>query len=500
MKFINSILVDKRKDFYIFNLIIPIFFITFALILMPIDQIFYFDTDEGIELAKASLFSQNLLFNHDFWDPQPLLFNILVGKYLQIFGFSIITARVFTLIFATLLVWCFSQIIKLSVGNLIAVISTFLLIISVNFLRLSVSVMQAIPCLTLAILAIYFLVLFTKKNEVNQGNNINLILLSLTGISLGISLQLKMITIFFVPVIILYLFLIIPNLKQKISSIFAFVIPLTISFIIIGLLTKSLDLQKIFLFHISGDLKKAYHNYNSLQNVTLIYLQNLDFLLLTIVSLKFINFNFRKIKDNHLYLLPLLWLISITLLLLNHKPVWYHYLILISVPLLWLGSYGIKEIIILLKDHQFKIYQIFKNKLIAFTVIFSLIVIPVKLGVINWNNNLLIKESQPRLINLQRINAYQNQTNWLFTDIAMYGFYSNLKIPPEIAVFPAKRLISGNINQEILLNVLEKYQPEQILIARFPVIIELIKPYLDTHYRKIYEDEKTQHYLIQNLK
>lgn len=486
MKFIKLIFNNQNKDFYILNLIIPVFFIIFALILMPMDQIFYFDTDEGIELTKATLSSQHLLLNHEFWDPQPLLFNILLGKYLNIFGFSIITARIFILFFATLLIWCFTQILSLSVGNIPAIITTLFLILSINFLRLSVSVMQGIPCLALAILGIYFIVLYSK--------NLKLSLLSLAGISLAISLQLKMITIFFIPVIIIYLLIIIPNFKEKFISILTFLISLSVIFIIIGLLTSSLDLQKIFLFHLSSSLKEAYQNHNSFKDVILIYLQNFDFLLLTIVGIKSIKF-----KENYLYLLPLLWLVMITVLLLNHKPVWYHYLVLVSVPLIWLSSYGIKQILILTNHHNFKISELFKQKLIIFTLILTLLVIPIKLGIIYRQNNLFIQESQVKFTNVERILTYKNQTHWLFTDIAMYSFYSQINLPPEIAVLPAKRLISGNLNQTDLLEVLNKYQPEQILIERFPIILDQIKPYLETNYQKIYEDDLTKHYILKSL-
>jgi 4-amino-4-deoxy-L-arabinose transferase-like glycosyltransferase len=502
MKIINLISNLPKKDFYLFNVIIPLFFLIFALIFMPVDQVFYFDTDEGIELTKAGLFSQNLLFNQDFWDPQPLLFNILLGKYLDIFGVSIINARIFILFFATILIWCFTQILRLCVGNTSTVITVFLLIISSNFLRLSVSVMQGIPCLTLALISIYFFLLYNK--------NFKLFWLILSGITLGISLQFKMITIFLIPVILLYLFITIPQWKQKIFLFFSFLISLSLSFVIIGLLTSSLDLQKIFLFHISADLKKDYQNHKSLRDVILIYLQNFDLLLLTIVGLNIKSIKtIIKNKENNFYLLPLFWLITITLLLINHKPVWYHYIVLITIPLIWLGSYGIENILISSslnnqsnqnkKFIYFPNFNIFKNKFTIFTIIFTLLVIPIKIGVIHWQNNLFIEESKARFANLERILIYKNQTNWLFTDLAMYGFYSKINLPPEIAVLPGKRLVSGNLNQQELLTILEKYQPEQILITRFPIILTEINPYVESNYHKIYEDEKTTHYILKSL-
>lgn len=494
MNFIKFVFQDKNKEFYIFNLIIPLFFIIFALILMPIDKVFYFDPDEGIELAKATLASQNLIFDHEFWDPQPLLFNIILGKYLNLVGFSIIKARIFTLFFATICIWCFAHILRLSVGNISALISIFLLIISINFLRLSVSVMQGLPCLTLAVLAIYWFMLYS--------NNGKLFFLILSGISLATSLQTKMITVFLIPVIIIFIFLNFPEFKRKVISIFYFLIAITLGFIIIGILTHSLDLQKIFLFHISDSLQQEYAHHNSLKYVILVYLQNFDFFLLTIVG---INLKIIKNNENKFYLIPLLWLVTITLLFINYKPLWYHYIILINIPLIWLGSYGIKTILL---DHNyqklmnFDLWQSRKkrfSKFTIFTLFFTLFVIPIKIGVITLENHDFIKNSQKEFTNLQRILTYKNQTNWLFTDIAMYNFYSHINIPSEIAVLPQKRLISHNLNQQLLLDILQKYQPEQILIERFPIIIDEIKPYLDTNYHQIYADQKTKHYILNSL-
>lgn len=519
MNLMKDLLNIKNQDFYIFsifNIFIPLGFIIFTLIIMPITQTFQFDTDEGIELMKANLYSQEIIDNSSqFWAVQPPFFPIMISKYLHLMGISILNARILTLLFATLLVWCFSQIIRLSLGNITAIISSFLLIISINFLRLSISVMQGIPSLTLGMLSIYFLILYSQ--------NLQLYLIILSGVALALSLQIKMIMLFLIPVIILYLFTTSEKVSLKnilkintfnllISPISIWLISVSSVFITLGLITQSLDLEKILLFHLSSNIKDTFTTHNSFLDVIYIYLQNFDYLLLSILGLKyqrhlkncFTNQEIDYTLEQKIYRIPLFWLIIITWIFLNHKPLWYHYIILISVPLVWLGAYGIKGILEKVSQFNhpiniFKLQQYQLSKVAIFTIFFTLFLIPIKLGVIQWENHFFVQNSQPRFTNLERVLSYKYQSKWLFTDIGMYGFYSQINIPPEITVIPIKRLNSGNIDSEFLLRVLEKYQPEQILINRFPHLADLIKPYVEKHYQEIYTDESTKHYLKNDI-
>ncbi|WP_353929263.1 glycosyltransferase family 39 protein [Okeanomitos corallinicola TIOX110] len=474
---------------------------------MPIEKVFEFDPDEGIALTQANLYSKGIINSHlQSWSDQPPLFPILISKYLDFFSIHISNARILTLLFATLLIWSFGQILRLSVGKSTAIITIFLLIISINFLRLSVSVMKAIPCLSLGMLSIYFSILYTLNLQRHW--------LILSGIILALSLQIKMIMIFLMPIIIIYLLISsyeislpglknisTPNIVNLLKSpISIWLFSLSTVFITIGLITQSLNLEKILLFHLSPNLKDNFSTHNSFQDVIYIYLQNFDALLLSLLGCKYQNATEKDINNTfqkHIYKIPVSWLIIITIIFLKHKPIWYHYIILISVPLIWLSAYGIKEVLEQLKLVKIQQYQF--SKFALFTICFTLLVIPVKLGVIQWENHSFIQKSSVRFANLERILSYKNQSQWLFTDIGMYGFYSQLNIPPEITVISRKRLGSGTLKSDFLIKVLEKYQPEQILINRFPHLADLIKPYVEKYYQEIYTDKSTKHYLKNDI-
>jgi hypothetical protein len=102
---------------------------------------------------------------------------------------------------------------------------------------------------------------------------------------------------------------------------------------------------------------------------------------------------------------------------------------------------------------------------------------------------------------MQLVLQHKNNTKWLFTDRPIYGFYAGLRVPPEIAVMSYKRINSGDINTNKLLGILQKYHPEQIVLARWTFQIKAdakIMNYINVNYLKTYSDRNNseEHYLL----
>ncbi len=476
------------NHFILFNCVIPLLFFTIVFFFMPLGGVFQFDSDEGIELAKAGIYNQSLGFKPDFWNDQPILASIMLSKWLNFWPHSIINARLFFVSLATLLIWSFANTLRFCVGNIPAIMGTFLLMISCNFLRLSGSVMMGLPSLTLAMLSIYTIILYQQKRD--------LYLVLISGLSLALSLQIKFFTIFLLPVI--FGFLLITE-KGRLKNIIIWLIGF-ITVFLVTIFTNLFSLEQVFEFHISNKLKSTFVSDQSWKTVLTFYLQDFDYLLLAIIGFKDIKLDF---KENLINYIPLIWLTLATLLLLNHKPIWYHHYLLISIPLTWLSTYGVKQLLPYFKRKkwyfQIDFAKLKQDKISHFTtgcLIFCLCVTPIKIGVNLWLNKLFIVNSQPHFAVVNNILAHKNSTNYLFTDVAMYAYYSEIKIPPEIAVLSRKRLANGDLNQEKLLQILAKYHPEQIVLEQFPEIYDQILPYLDKYYHKIFESKKVKHYLI----
>jgi hypothetical protein len=70
-----------------------------------------------------------------------------------------------------------------------------------------------------------------------------------------------------------------------------------------------------------------------------------------------------------------------------------------------------------------------------------------------------------------------------------------LPVPPEIAVLSAKRVRTGLITDTDMIEIVKKYQPQQVLLGRFE--FPLLESYVREHYRIIHETESLTLY-IQN--
>ncbi|MBD2578403.1 glycosyltransferase family 39 protein [Oscillatoria sp. FACHB-1406] len=504
--------LDSLQDYLearsqLLNILVPFAFFILTLLWMPVRTNLSFDTDEGQELIKAILYSRGFALYHEIWSDQPPLLTICLSAWFKLFGASIFSGRLLVLCFATLLIWSFFKTLQISVGSPLALVGTGLLALSGNFLRMSVSVMIGLPALSLVTLSIYTLTLYF--------NSLSLSYLLLSGAAFAVSLQFKTFAVFLIPLILFFIFsnslstLKSPdaspsfiqkgrlrarkikalNFKNKalkgtiLSGLWLLAFVLT--FCVIELTLGSWQLNSTFKFHVNENLKNVFVKENSILDVSWMLLQDFDLVLLAGLGVGTILQ--KKEKWN---LFPLAWLATATLMLLNHKPLWYHHYLLLSIPLVWLASYGVKVAI--------SEGQRLRKQAIIFCSLCA-IAIPIKLGVIQWQNSIFLAESQEKTEVIRRVTQYQQQTHWLFTDNPIYAFQANLRVPPEIAVLSRKRVAAGEMTHDYLYALFEKYQPEQVILERFPEVYEPLKPYLEANYVKVEESGARRHFVKRSL-
>jgi hypothetical protein len=88
---------------------------------------------------------------------------------------------------------------------------------------------------------------------------------------------------------------------------------------------------------------------------------------------------------------------------------------------------------------------------------------------------------------IRAMNEYIDQTNWIVTDMPMYAFRVQRPVPPNLATFSSKRLVTGSLTDEDILAAMREYHPEQVLMARFK--IPALEAYLQENYTLVLSEE-----------
>ncbi|MBV6622802.1 MAG: glycosyltransferase family 39 protein [Rivularia sp. (in: Bacteria)] len=501
----------KIKNFFL-NLCSIILFATFivAIRFEPITQSFELDYDEGLNLIKALLYSRGFSFYSQIWSDQPPLFTVILSYWLNLFGQSVFAARLLTLLFSSLLIWCFYQLIRRELGNIPAFIATVLLFTSWLYIRLSISVMIGLPSLSLAMLSIYLISLY-KQNHLNR-------YLIFSGIAFALSLQTKAFTVFLIPLVMMYIwdfqinlfqfkkdYNLRNNIQNTFSALLQWIGILCFTYIIIALLFGQFSHQEqLVQTHLNQPINTEIKNYDNLYYLNFMTAQDRDYIFLAIVGI--LTIIYHKNKSG---LLPITWFFTSTLILLFHKPIWYHHYHLISIPICWLAAYAIASLLDLLSQNWHGNLKSFFKSINFFKLIIISLISLIFVSLI-FATPPITKGGPPKDLQLlQLVIKYKDSTNWVFTDRPIYAFYANLPVPPEMAVISSKRINSGKLTNQEMLEILKKYRPEQIVIARmdFHILNEPeIRNYVNKYYTKTYSNKKDskdlrehEHYILSSL-
>jgi hypothetical protein len=485
----------KNWTFWIFNLILPLLFFGVAQGIVPTHGIFQFNPDEGIELTKVDLYRQGYVLYQQIWNDQPPLPTVLWSVWLEKMGSTLATARLLTLLFATGLIWAFGHCIRLTVGVIPAIAGVILLSNSVHFMTLSHAVMMGIPALAMVMGSTYGLLLYQRSAFLLRKKAGNITFLVASSIAFAVALQIKSYVAFLVPVFLLSLYL---SLKQKAllrshwQDMAVWLMGVGIATYGISLTLPLPDFSQTLGGHFNQELGQSESWLLGLRDFVELFLYDVDLLALCGLTAILLPKSRRNFP-----IFPLLWLLLASITLLIHRPIWSHYSMLISIPVIWLATYALQQIaMVLWSDYDSRRNQregIFAQtkvphlhlrpiKILLLCVCLSLLLLPLKGWLTYTKVQDLMAESRIYQTVLQSVRLHHSQTHWLFTDLPMFAFQSNLKVPPEIAVFSQKRLRSQKLTQPYLTEIFNRYQPEQVLLGRFPEIEAGLKPTLNNRY------------------
>ncbi|MFH1191191.1 MAG: hypothetical protein V1670_03235 [Candidatus Omnitrophota bacterium] len=133
-------------------------------------------------------------------------------------------------------------------------------------------------------------------------------------------------------------------------------------------------------------------------------------------------------------------------------------------------------------------FALFLRWLSICIIILTILRLPIKFNRI-WENIENETADEERAV-IKIMSKYKRSTRWVSTNRPVFAFYADMLVPPELAVFSRKRMLSGNLQPNYIINMLAKYKPELILLGRFQDRDLKILPFIERNYSKIYYYKK----------
>jgi hypothetical protein len=407
--------------------------------------------------------------------------------------------RTLVLFLSCILLWAAFQYMILAFGRREAIAGALLLFLIPKYMMLSVSVMVGLPAIAFAMVSMLGIALWHVRRKP--------IFLVLSGIFLGLSVLTKLITGFLAPIFILGLLVAEYGRLRQSGSKRNMIIPAILwgaSFgiisLILGILLVGLEnVPQILDTHIAAtvveDLRVVYFTIN-------IHLRSawpVLFLALvgTLISLR---------SRLWLALYPLAWAVIAYVLLYNHRPVWIHHQLLVTVPAAMLGgialSDGVSWAAQVIRPHVdrsasslIRVAALLGTIALLFSFRFhepvSLLSPLPSLSVSGFELGPLVERF------FVRMSKYAPQTHWVVTDLPMYAFRARLPVPPNLAVFSVKRFETGNLSEVEIVDTIREYHPEQILLGRYEY--PLVENFLKGRYYLIHSKDIMKLYIRNDL-
>lgn len=467
------------------GLFIVLFFLAAVFFFSGFAGVFEYNTDEGMNLARASLQAQGYSLYKDIWMDAPPLLVLLLSGLFKIFGGSILAARLLILFFSGLLIWAVFRSISLSGNAFSAALATVLIVFSSFYVRLSVSVMAGLPAISLAVMAVYSLLLY--------GRNGRKTLLFISACLFGCGLQMKFFVIVFLPAIILELFLL-EKEKQpglgwnlKFFSILLWVGILIISYLLVIVISGGIDFSQLTGIYSKGiKLNQTGSGYLHIWE----WIKNeYDISLLALFGAIFLEGNRR-----YFYLPFLVFLFSLVVFA-AHSPVWYHHRLLVIIPLCWMASLGVERLFDkklwsawLVKRGGKRIKDLLALLFLSLAFITVIARVPAKFDRLlrQMKTAGTFSREQTGLVSL--LKEYKDK-GFIATDRPIYAFYAGVPVVPCLATSSLKRFSTNLLTPADFTGIIMRERPVLVLFGRFPWLREAVIPHIADAYELKYRDQ-----------
>ena len=446
--------------------------------------------DEHFEVNKAFLWANGFPLYTRIWSDQPPLFTVLLGLLFQAAGPTIIGARLLSVFFGFLLLGLTFILVSRKGGRLAGFLAALALIAAPSALELSVSAMQQVPSTAMALASLGALDCWRQNRRLRW--------LLVSACLLAAALDIKLTAALMAPALLVEILLTTEKeqgrawvlKKCRVVLIWGTTVGLVFVGGNVALGNAGLDL--LWRSHFSAYGSSDHYGFSIL---FLRLHSEVPWAALVGVVLLVLQQDWRRLA------FPGVFLATVTIVHVMHRPWWFFYHLDFALPLAWLAGYGVADLFRLPLAGKADPVRKFSLVPLASIVAGSFLLSAIGHGTVTR----LISEVR-RIGRISRVQEtavidtmkkFRDGTHFAYTKGSIFPFHAGLMVPPELAVLSLKRRWSGRITDAEILETVRRYRPEQLLIEKNSD--EFLTPFAATNYTVAYDDGWTQLYVTSQL-
>lgn len=447
---------------------------------------FEHDPDEGNSMIKARLFSEGYGLYSEIWCDHPPLFTYALVGWERVFGWSMESARMLSLLLAACLVALTYRLAQQRWGHVAACLAVVLLTTSARFFRLSVSVMIGLPSITLTMAGFLALLHWRRHRRVPW--------LVLSALALAAALATKLWVAFLGP--LLFVWILWEDRKDNPIARRSWLEPLlwlgvqwAVALLVLWSAAGSALFDQLIRPHVAGYEEISQRGFEMVPQ-----LMRWDWHLHMLALLGLFQL-FRHWPASALLRGSALWYLAGLSVLFFHAPVWYHHSLLVTPPAAILGGAGVvlawrkappqawpaKWLRVPMGWGAYAA----KPLSLLLPALLALWIVQGKRAFASWRT--LYDATDFRIVELLKQDA---GNGWVVDARPLHAFRAGLLVPPELAVTSRKRFASG-LDASAIAEVVDRVRPSWVILSeRWPdeVVLDLDQR-IAADYRLVYQDD-----------
>ena len=434
-----------RNNILISGLVIIVSFIAIPM-LSPWFGLIETSGDQGINLAKAALLNNGIGPYGAVWNDQGPVLTIILAALQKIAPWNVVAARLVIVGFAAIMLGITHFMVRAQYGAYAGLASALLLGTSCLFVQLASAVMIGLPAISFAMMAMA--VLISRPTQTSR--------IVLSGILFALALQTKIFVFTLIPAFMLTLA---TGSDGKSRSILLWAIVCFMVFGAISIIEGQSIVGNLISPHVAMTPKKFPYPSGAVMVKGLAVTDRLV-VAMGLLGIAKCIYQFRS--GGRLSMIAATWLVFPTIALCFHFPVWDQQLLLLLPPLAWLGGPVLSDLVV------YSIRRLPVPHVAREILIFSTLVVgtagSAMLGFIRPN---MAVDSELRAAG-ETLREFAGLGKTVVTDRPILAFSAGLNVPPELAVWSNKRVQIGEISDDEVMSIVQRDNPAQILLQRFP--------------------------------